>query len=345
MSYTRRYRETVSKTVSVNYSYPASQSGGSGSKSVTVDIPVDVNIHVDTNPFDCSIAHCNNSVNMLTGSVVATEAAQLAAIDKNAKKIAETIVEGFFKTVRSEISQQIVKLSKDIDSLLINLHELAKSCVSKQKQMESDYNRIASRYLKVFGDLNNELENRVFELNKPAFVFKNNSDRHTSRITGNDMVGTVAVFGLEGGGLQTKISASITKKRALDTICQTNLFLLKQKKLDSTINRSMLNENIETRRFAPVCLMETYDETCQIGKNVYQPDFLPKTNPNALIEEFKNQHWTATAKEKKDSIQRYFNTEINQAYSTNNPHDNRVKEMIVKIFDVNFIKCNNKLAR
>ena len=100
MSYSRKYSETItvrgSKTVTV--SYPKSESGGS--KSVTVDyienVPVDVNIHVDTDPFDSSVSNCNTNVNLLTGAVVATEAAQLISIDKNSKKVASTIVSGFF---------------------------------------------------------------------------------------------------------------------------------------------------------------------------------------------------------------------------------------------------------
>ena len=338
MSYDRSYHEVVSKTVTVNYSYPASQSGGSSSKSVTVDIPVDINIRVDTNPFDRSVAGCNSSVNLLTGAVVATEAAQIASIDKNSKKVAGTIVNGFFGYIRSEISQQIAELSQKIDSHLLHLRELAKSCVAKQKQMETDYNRISSRYLKIFDDLNKELENRIFELNKPAFVFKNDNDKHAIRTTGNDLVSTVTVFGLEGGGLQAKISASIAKKRALNAINQSNLFLWKQKKLQSTINQSMLNENVSSTRFSPICFIETSSEKNQIGKNVYQADFLPETNPRELIEKFQSQTWAAATKERKDNIQRYFNSEISNVYASNNPHDERVKEMIVKIFDINSIK-------
>ena len=338
MSYSRRYHEVVSKTVSVSYSYPASQSGGSGSTSVTVDIPVDVNIHVDTNPFDTSVAGCNNSVNLLTGAVVATEAAQIASIDRNAKKVAGTIVDGFFGYIRSEISQQVMELSQKIDAHLLHLRELAKSCVAKQKQMEVDYNRTSSRYLKIFDDLNKELENRIFELNKPAFVFKNDNDKHVFRTTGNDLVSTVTVFGLEGGGLQAKISASVAKKRALDTINQANLFLWKQKKLHSTINRSMLNENIAATRFSPVCFVETSGENGQTEKSVHQADFLPKINTNELIEKFQNQTWAAATKEQKENIQRYFNSEVSNAYSANNRHDERIKEMIVKIFNVSSTK-------
>ena len=48
-------------------------------------------------PFEKSINVCNESVGGLTGAVVATEAAQIASINANAKKIGSTIVKGFFQ--------------------------------------------------------------------------------------------------------------------------------------------------------------------------------------------------------------------------------------------------------
>ena len=338
MSYSRSYHQRIAVHYSGSVGYPASQGGGSVSYSGTTYEDVYVNIDVDTNPFDRSVASCNNSVNLLTGAVVATEAAQIISIDKNAKKVAGTIVNGFFSYIRSEISQQIAELSQKIDAHLLHLRELAKSCVAKQKQMETDYNRISDRYLKVFDDLNRELENRIFELNKPAFVFKNDNDKHTVRTIGNDLVSTVTVFGAEGGGLQAKIAASVAKKRALDAINQANVFLWKQKRLQATINQSMLNENTTATRFSPVCFIETSGEKNQIGKSVYIADFLPKTNHNELITKFQKQKWAVATKEQKDHIQRYFNSEVSNAYTANNKHDERVKEMIVKIFDVDSIK-------
>ncbi|MCD8178376.1 MAG: hypothetical protein LUE98_13515 [Tannerellaceae bacterium] len=342
MSYRRSYSETIAVhySGSVSYSYPASESGGSGSVSYsgTAYENVNVNIDVDTNPFDRSVANCNSHVNVLTGAVVATEAAQVASIDKNARKVAGTIVKGFFDYIRSDISQQIMELSQRIDSQILHLRELAKQCVAKQKQMETDYNRISGRYLKIFDDLNKELGNRVYELNKPAFVFKDNLDNHSFRASENDLVSTVAVFGQEGGELQAKISASIAKKRASLAINQANIFLWKQKKLQSTINRSMLNENESATRFSPVCFMETSDEKSQISKSVYQPDFLPEMNKNEMVQKFNAQEWTTVSKEQKSNIQRYFNSELNNAYDSGNQHDERIRNMIVKIFDVNSIK-------
>jgi hypothetical protein len=342
MSYNRSYHETITVTGSVTerVDYPASERGGS--TTVTVNyiehVPVDVNIHVDTNPFDTGVAKCNNSVNLLTGAVVATEVAQITSININAKKVGSTIVEGFFKTIRSEISQQIMELTQKIDSHLMHLGELAKSCTSRQKQMETDYNRISSRYLKIFNDLNNELSNRIYELNKPAFVFKNDSNKHAIRTYGNDLISTVAVFGRESSELQSKISISIVKKRALDAIFQTNVFLRKQKKTENAINQNMLNESVATSRFSPICFMETQIDKSQVVKNIYQSDFLTKIPENKLIADFQSQNWRIFSKGGIDKIQRYFNAEVSNVYAANNQHENRIKEMIGKIFDLNSTK-------
>lgn len=340
MSYKRSFR----KQIPVHYSGSKTVSVSEGTRSVTVHYSgtvyedVNVNIEVDTHSFDAGVANCNSSVNSLTTAVVATEAAQIASIAHNAKKVGSTIVEGFFKTIRSEIGQQIMELSQRIDSNLVHLRELAKSCTAKQKQMEGDYNRISHRYLKIFEDLNNELENRIFELNKPAFVFKRDSDNHAIRTSGNDLVSTIVVFGKEGSELQTKLSASITKKRALDTINQAKVYLWKQKNLENTIALSMLDVNVDASIFAPVCFLETQNEKSQIGKDVYQSTILSQINTNEIVEDFKNKNWANISKEEKDNIQRYFNTEVNKSYSSNSLHDNRVKEMITKIFDLNSTK-------
>jgi hypothetical protein len=303
-----------------------------------VDIPVDVNINVDTNPFDRSVSKCNSDVNMLTGAVVATEAAQIASIDSNAQKVGKTIVEGFFKTIRSEISQQIMELSTRLDATLIHLHELGKRCVEKQKQMEGDYNRIAARYVNLFNDLNNELKNRIFALDEPAFNFKEGGDQHSLRALCGDLASTVSVSGCESGELQTRISVSVAKKRALDTIGKANAFLLKQKKLNDTINQSMLKESVAAVQYLPVCFIETQNEKSQIDKHVYQPDFLSRMQASAIVSDFQNQKGKSFSAESKTQIGRYFNAEVNQKYTSTDKHTDRVRETIVKMLDLHQIK-------
>jgi hypothetical protein len=328
----------------VSYSYPASQNGGSGTAyySGTAYEDVNVNINVDTDPFDRSVSGCNTSVNTLTGAVIATEAAQIASIDKNAKKVAGTIIEGFFKNIRFEISGQITELTQKIDSYLMHLRESAKQLSKRKVQMESDYNHTASRYGKIFDNLNKELANRIFELDKPAFSFKRNCDIHAQRATNNDLVNVVAIAGAEGSDLQARISASITKKRALNAINQANIFLLKQKRLQRTINRSMLNETTVGLRFSPVCFLETNNNNGQIGKMVYQPDYLPQIQANSIINGFQTRQWDAIPKDSQEKIRRYFNTELSNAYSGADTQSIRVKDAIIRMFDFNSIKIAGK---
>lgn len=341
MSYTRNYRERIAIHYSgtVRYNYPASQNGGSGTAhySGTEYEEVNVNVNVDTNPFDNSIENCNSNVNLLTGAVIATEAAQLISIDKNSKKVASTIISGFFGYIRSEISQQVVELSQNIDAQLMHLKELAQSCLAKKKQMEGDFNRISSRYVKIFDDLNNELSNRVHELDKPTFVFKNETDSQNKRTSENDMVNTIAILGGECGNLQTKISTSIAKKRALDTLNQAKIFLWQQKKLNNTIQQCMLNDSTDNQKYSPVCFIETNNEKNQIDRNLFVPTFLTalKENDkkNEIIGQFSetSNSWTSVSKEYNDNLNLYFNSELNKSYSSADQHAVRVKEMIQKI--------------
>jgi len=348
MSYSRKYRERIAVPYSgsVRYSYPASEKGGSGTAhySGTTYEDVNVNIEVDTIAFDNSVENCNTNVNLLTGAVVATEAAQIISIDKNAKKVGKTIVDGFFGYIRSEISQQIAELTQGIDSKLMHLRELSKAVVDKKRQMEGDFLRISSRYIKTFEDLNNELSNRIFELDKPTFVFKKELDNQSIRTTNNDLVNTVAIFGKEGSELQSKISASIAKKRALDTLNKAKVFLWQQKKLNNTVQQSMLNESTASLQFSPVCFMETKADKNQITKGIHAPSFVSSLQENQtkieLIEQFNEStnSWSAITKDYTDNLKLYFNSELNKSYTTADQHSVRVKEMIQKIANLGSIQ-------
>ena len=241
MSYTRSYSERiiVSGHKSETVSYPPSQNGGSHTVTVYYEevVPVDVNIHVDTIPYDRSVNACNQDVQTLTGAVTAFQTAEIASKVVNSKKVATTVIDGFFGYIRSEISQQISELTQAVDAHLMHMRELAQSCMAKKKQLEGDYHRISGRYSKIFEDLNRELTNRVSELDRATFGFVNESNSHNSRYINSDLVTTVALFGKDNGETLSRLSTSIAKKRALDTLNQAKLFLWQQKYLGRTIAR------------------------------------------------------------------------------------------------------------
>lgn len=337
------YRQSFHKRIGINWSCSGSVGCSCGksvryNRSGTEYEDVQVNINVETTPFDKSITDCNNTVKNLTDSVVLTQTAQISSINNNSKKVASKIIDGFFQTIHSEISQQIAELSSILDSHLAYLNSIAKRCVEKQVQMKNDYQRIANRYLKIFGDLDKELSNRIYELDKSAFIFKQQSETHEERtITGNS-ASTVAVFGAEGGRLQAELSASIAKKCTLDTIGKANIFLLKQKRLNEKIAQTILDESVTAVKYSPICFIETQNEKNQIDKNLYQADSLPKMQLNEMITNFQTKTWEIVSQDTSEKIERYFNAEISNRYSAGDVHTNRVRDNVIKLLNFNQLK-------
>jgi hypothetical protein len=182
MSYTRSVRQTIYVHYHGSASYPASQNGGTVSYSGTASEDVIVNVRVDTTPFDASSADCRPTVDGLTASVAATESAQVASIRSNSRRVGKTLIDGFFKTVRSEISQQINELKNNVEATLLKLQSDAQRCNDMQRQMEVDYNRKCDQYLRIFNELDNELRNRIQNLDQPTFLFRQQADMLNSRL-------------------------------------------------------------------------------------------------------------------------------------------------------------------
>lgn len=338
MGYRRSFTRRIAISYSGSVSYPASQSGGSVSYSGTAYEDVTVNIDVATDPFEHSVARCNTHVGTLTGAVVATEAAQIASIRDNARKVGRTIVDGFFKTVRSEITQQISELSSRINATLLHLRELAKRCVDKQRQMETDYNRISTRYLRIFEELNGELKNRIFELNRPAFIFKAESDENATRIVGGSQAAPALVAGRESSSLQALISASRSKKQVESMIREIDAFLMTQKRLDRVLQQCMLSESRETPIYIPVCYLETSAADGSIDRRSFQPDRASEIPRQSLEDSFAGKSWRDLPSPQAEHIRRFFNREVSDRYAAANPHEVRVKEYIARLFDVATIK-------
>lgn len=333
MSYSRSFSKRVAVHYSGSVSYPASQHGGSVSYSGTAYEDVIVNINVDTDSFDSSVQRCSNTVGVLTGAVVATEGAQVLSIKNNAKKIGQTIIAGFFKTVRSEISQQIMELKNKIDATLMHLDGLAKRCVDKQHQMETDYARLSGRYVKIFEELNAELKNRIHEVDRPVFVLKKTCDENASRYSASDLVGTVAVSGGENGRLETMISASVAKRNALDTIAAINMFLAKQKRTEGILQHCILPEGRSGGYYLPVCYIETSNEADRIDREVYCPDAVQAIDKGAMKELLSGKEWDGMDRRDAEQVRLYFNSELGSHYGTgSDEHDSRVKDCMSRLF-------------
>lgn len=331
MSYTRQVRKTIAVHYSGTVSYGPSQNGGTASYSGTAYEEVVVNVNVDTTPFDASTHKCGGQVDLLTGSVAATEAAQVASIKENSRKVGKTLIDGFFKTVRSEISQQINELKNNVEATLLKLQSDARRCNDMRRQMEVDYNRKCEQYLKIFSDLDRELENRIHNLDQPTFMFRSDADTLNSRLVESDMVPTVSISGGENARLGAQLSATLTKQRANDTLGKATRFLQVQKHTADTITSSIIDSTSEGYLFLPVCYMESADSHGSTTRDLYSPEQLASCKTQ-IREDLRNQQWPKPTEEDMSAIRRYFNEAVSAAVGSDK-HGERVREQIIRLFN------------
>lgn len=168
MSYSRTMTGSVYWHTSGSVHYPASESGGSVGYSDSGTVPVTITVHVDTAPFDASVAGCNAEVIALGGAVAAMDAAQCEAIKNTSSTVSAHITGGFFSLIKSELSQNMAALFAKLNSGVMLIMEKTKLVTKQRDVMQGDYARASARYTKVFSDIDEECRRRVEELDKTA---------------------------------------------------------------------------------------------------------------------------------------------------------------------------------
>jgi hypothetical protein len=169
MSYARAYKGSVHYSGHVQVSYPASEHGGSTTEYYEGEVPIGINIEVDTRPFDNSVRGTHLALAGISGAVTSMEAAQCAAIEKTGREVSTTAVNGFYKLINSELSQQITECNSAVRSKFALMIEQSKAVAGMHDQMNSDFNRIKSRYSAVFQNLDEECKKRIVALDKQSF--------------------------------------------------------------------------------------------------------------------------------------------------------------------------------
>lgn len=336
MSYTRRFTKTVTIHYSGSVSYPPSENGGTAHYSGTEHETIHFDVTVDTDPFDDAIDHMKEGVDLLTGSVVATEAAQLKAIDSASKQVGDTIVAGFFKTVKSDISQQIAQLKIQCESLLLHLNKLAARCREKQKQMGTDYQRIADRYLKIFNDLSKELENRIYSIDEPVFRTTRQLDSIGSHEGNEEAAATVSLTAGETARVHSVIAANQTKRRALEALDRGKRFLSIQYATDNVIRRCLLPKGESGMLATPYCVMEGMVADGRTARQIFASPLLGGLDENTLYNGIDSKGWTRQMpSEEAGHISDYFNSSVAQMHAeAKDVHSRRVADMTAHLFNL-----------
>lgn len=340
MSYSRRFNRRVSVPYSgtITVSYPPSQNGGvkTASYSGTAYEDVEVEIHVDTTSFDASVANCNGHVNGLTASVAAMNTAQCVSIAENAEKVSKTLIDGFFHTVRTDLSTQRAELEQTIQARLLLLRQQAATLKEKQKTMAEDYARTTARYQKLFTDLNNELSVRIHQVDQPVFDVVREADTQSDRMLHTDMVQTAVTMSKESSMLQAQIGAATVKHHALESMSQIQGFLSTKAATERTLVQACVENGAGDESYlVPVCFMKTESENRLVNRQCVIPDYYRSRNPK-LQEELCDRLEDADFHDGdsgSEQLKSYFQSEIANNIAGNDSHSQRVRDMINKMLN------------
>lgn len=342
MSYSRDYHEsiTVRGSTTTTVSYPKSETGGSMPVTVhyTEHVPIDIRIDVDTNPFDRSISSANNHVNLLTGSVVAAEAGQLAAKIKSAEDISDTMINGFFGLIRSEINQQLAVIQPKVEALIIELMQHQETCAQKKVQLEGDFAKISERYERIFSNLDKELRNRILLLNQSAVGVHGTLTTNVHRSLSDISSGIATIYNKESGVLQSMLFASSLKSKALSLIDNTKKYLFFEINLSNQLHQILIPVKIEKEvlRKIPVLYLESKAPSSGSDITIFSPGKIPALaeNKKVLKNAFSNSSnkWEALSSKAREQINNYLAIELSGHEENKNIIKPRVAQRILDLW-------------
>ena len=212
---------------------------------------------VDTSPMASTLDRVSSHVDAVTGALTVMQTAVIHQEKLAAEQVCTNIDQGFYFLIRSQISQKLAKLRSDVDARLMALRQLSVALAGVRRQMEGDYQMIASRYSKLFDALDRSLRSRVFELDQvPADLASRQMPRILKRlrdsgaqylISGTESLPTgQSAVSLKIKGNTNKVINSI-KRSLLDTV-----------QLKQELQSVVLDRHVDARRayYIPVLVME-----------------------------------------------------------------------------------------
>lgn len=191
MSYSVTVQDHV--TLSTTVSYGASEHGGS--KHVTLTEPIYITVTVDDEVFNSSVGSCDRRLMDVNSTLSDSIRAQSEAKMESARKISTSVMDGFYKYAATDFRQQLVQLENEINASVPKIQSYMEQLKGIKQRMESDYNLISSRYVKIIQTFDDELERELHRLYGPCFeLFE---DCQNKLIVGNNTSSQASTIGFE----------------------------------------------------------------------------------------------------------------------------------------------------
>jgi hypothetical protein len=341
MSYSRNYSTTISGTVSDSFDYPASESGGSKHVSMHWSEDVHIEIGVDTSSFDHGVGRLKGHIDVLTGAVVTTEAAQIEEKVRGAAAIGDCVTKGFFDLVRSEITQQTAALKSRVDSLVLKLNDMKLACLRVRQTMQQDYARITDRYSSTFAELDRELAKRIAALDETAYVLAREASAQESRSYDSTLSTIPTVFAAEISQAQGILLAAAVRAQ-MNSLLQGAVAYLASEKKTAVVTSDMLLDQGASNAAAtsvPVAFLKADELSAVPSERLIvpaTPAVLAKDPilQGRVIERF-HQHdleWKPLSQGHRSQIERFLIPLLDGIQTQAPNHDARVRQTIARLW-------------
>ena len=293
---------------------------------------VNVEIDVDTNPLDHRVRECNSTINRLTASVGAMNAAQCAMIASKANQVSDAIIKGFFQSVSTDLSAQRMELQQKTESRLILLRKQAETLVSKQKTMQADYQRTSARYQKLFTELNKELALRIHQINLPVFDVVKMITTQDDRMMHTDLVQTAVTLGKESTKATAQLNVAALKRNAMLVLKRVNEYLTISAQSEHTVEKAEINVQNGETRYLPAIFYEVMKEGHSRKQYCLMQNGFEQQCPNVerLMEK---REYKPFSMEEREKILAYMKKEMSSHIQGSDDHSNRVRKMIIEMFN------------
>jgi hypothetical protein len=343
MSYTQRFRDSIYVEGTTTASYPASQHGGTLRVPYSRNVSVDITVDVETGDFDNSVAHCNRSLDGLTGSVVAMNAAQCAAIQQTAGDVSQALIDGFFGTIRMELSQQLQALDSAVKAGFGLIQEQGKAVSAQKNTMETDYNRISSRYITIFRDLDNECYKRIYALDKNSFNLARNVQK---KMLMEPIADTTArnLLGIQDeSSSKSMMMVSRANRLTLDVLKTLEDYINQEATIAALMRSFMTDEALDgaVTEYVPVIWSSRENPESGIREeDCYMPADMPPSQKetaagavNRCFAAVSEAEWTALGEDEKTVLDKEFRVTAESVFGESaGEKDIRVYNMIMELW-------------
>lgn len=294
-------------------------------------------IVVDTTEMARSLDKVSARV-LLTQTAVVQMEQELCGIEKEAaKEISANVNKGFFLLQRAQISQKKIMVASTVESALLSLKQSAHALVMVREQMGRDYERITSRYTRLFEKLNDALKTRIYAVDQPAGRIADTECRSlTRRATG---IGAPVVV-VQQEILQSQLQLMIArfKRDCLGFIDRVKTLIMHGIVFQRTFDGALHDAEVEREKmlYLPVVLISGDDihvpdsvaSDIVIGEEAMQKSFAPRIK-SVWFEKENQCRWRAASPEEKESVRRA----LQKKFSGIGAVDENIRRTMLELFD------------